>query len=172
MAQPSSHPACIPVDQLLQQCDVKRTRGSGPGGQHRNKVETAIVITHRSSGIVGQASEKRSQAANREQAIFRLRVNLALAQRQTSDDVAELVGELWSTRIRSGKIHINEAHDEFPAMLAVALDVLHHFDYDGAQSAGLLDCTTSQLIRFLKKEPAAFAQVNRNRRESGLSPYR
>ena len=172
MAQPSSHPACIPIDQLLQQCDVQRTRASGPGGQHRNKVETAIVIRHRSSGVVGQASEKRSQAANRDRAVFRLRVNLALAQRRISDDATELIDELWSARIQSGKIHINEAHDDFPAMLAVALDVLHHCDYDGAQTAKLLDCTTSQLVKFLKKEPAALAQVNRQRSESGLSPWK
>jgi len=66
------HPCDLPVETLLTQCQVTRTRGSGPGGQHRNKVETAIVVKHEPSGVAGQASEKRSQQANKEVAIARL----------------------------------------------------------------------------------------------------
>ena len=65
-------------EKLLEQCSVKRTRGSGPGGQHRNKVETAIVITHLKTGVIGEASEKRSQDDNKVVAIKRLRQNLAI----------------------------------------------------------------------------------------------
>ena len=75
------HPCDLQLEDLLAQCQVTRTRGSGPGGQHRNKVETAIVIKHEPSGVSGQASEKRSQNANKETAIGRLRINLALAIR-------------------------------------------------------------------------------------------
>ena len=75
------HPAALPWEELERQCDIKRTRGSGPGGQHRNKVETAIVITHRESGIRGEASERRSQAQNLAVAWNRLRVALALGVR-------------------------------------------------------------------------------------------
>jgi protein subunit release factor B len=73
----ATHPAAIAVDELLAQCNVVRTRRSGPGGQHRNKVETAVVITHRPTGCQGQASERRSQDLNRQAAIQRLRVKLA-----------------------------------------------------------------------------------------------
>ena len=41
---------------LAGQCLITRGRASGPGGQHRNKVETAISILHKQSGQVGQAS--------------------------------------------------------------------------------------------------------------------
>ena len=40
------HPCDLQLEDLLARCQVTRTRGSGPGGQHRNKVETAIVIKH------------------------------------------------------------------------------------------------------------------------------
>ena len=36
------HPAALPFDALLKECEVRRLRRSGPGGQHRNKVETAV----------------------------------------------------------------------------------------------------------------------------------
>ncbi|MFN5707736.1 MAG: peptide chain release factor family protein, partial [Planctomycetota bacterium] len=61
----ASHPASLPEEKLLADCDVVRTRRGGPGGQHRNKVETAVVITHRPSGVSAEANERRSQAENR-----------------------------------------------------------------------------------------------------------
>ncbi len=48
-------------------------RGSGPGGQHRNVTESGVRIRHLPTGIVVQASERRSQAQNRELALERLR---------------------------------------------------------------------------------------------------
>ena len=49
----------------LKDCDVETFRGSGPGGQARNKVSSAVRITHRASGAVGQATERRSQHQNK-----------------------------------------------------------------------------------------------------------
>src|SRR4051794_13878872 len=72
------HPACVPTAALLLQCEVRRQRRSGPGGQHRNKVETAVVLVHGPTGIRGEASERRSQTQNLKVAVQRLRVKLAI----------------------------------------------------------------------------------------------
>lgn len=53
-------------------CDVSFVRGSGPGGQHRNKVETGVRLVHPPSGIVVVATDDRSQTRNRENAFARL----------------------------------------------------------------------------------------------------
>lgn len=165
------HPAAIEIDQLLQQCDVRRERRSGPGGQHRNKVETAVVLTHRPSGMKGDASERRSQEQNRTVAVFRLRVNLALNVRcEIDDDYAP--SRRWCERCRGGRIAVNAKHDDFPALLAEALDVLHAHNCDTKPAADALGITASQLTKFLKLEPKALLQLNDRRSQLGLRPLR
>ena len=56
----------------LADCDVETFRASGPGGQHRNKVASAVRIRHRASGAVGQATEHRSQHQNKKAAWERM----------------------------------------------------------------------------------------------------
>ena len=156
------HPVELSIDELLKSCVVKRTRGSGPGGQHRNKVETAIVITHTQSGIVGQASEKRSQHRNRDVAVERLRVNLALAIR-SSVEPEQAPSSLWLSRVKSKKVVVNPSHEDFPRLLCEAMDFITAVDFDVAAAADRLGVSTSQLVKFLKLAPAAFESVNRER---------
>lgn len=56
--------------------EIKTTRGSGSGGQHRNKVETAVVVKHLPSGIVVRCENSRSQDTNKENALFILESRL------------------------------------------------------------------------------------------------
>lgn len=53
--------------------DEKHIRGSGPGGQHRNKTSTGIRLTHRASGATAEATEHKSQEQNRREAWRRIR---------------------------------------------------------------------------------------------------
>ncbi len=154
------HPCDLPAEELLAHCQVTRTRGSGPGGQHRNKVETAIVAKHEPTGVIGQASEKRSQKANQEVAIGRLRVNLALAVR-TSRPAAST---LWRSRTRQGKLQVNAKHFDYAAILAEALDFIWDQQFDVAATAKQLGISTSQLVKFLKTCAPAFEAVNLGRR--------
>src|SRR5271157_5354132 len=96
-----SHPAAASAEQLLAECEVRRLRRSGPGGQHRNKVETAISLHHLPTGVHAEASERRSQAQNRSQALFRLRVNLALEVRQSRASEST-PSPLWQSRCGGG----------------------------------------------------------------------
>ncbi len=166
-AQPFVHPATIPQEELLKQCRCRAARRSGPGGQHRNKVETAIIYTHDPTGTTAEASERRSQRENQKVALFRLRVNLALNVRMPVD-VTDLPTDLWRSRCLSGRISVNPNHDDFPAMLAEALNIIAANDFDVRTAAERLDCTTSQFTKFLKLEPRALKWVNDQRTDRGM----
>ena len=53
-------------------CDWQYLRGRGPGGQKKNKTNSAVRCTHRASGAMGYAEDTRSQAANRGLAFTRM----------------------------------------------------------------------------------------------------
>lgn len=64
-------------DALLAQCDVQVHRAGGPGGQHRNKTETAVRLVHRPTGLVAEGKDQRSRTQNLAAALQRLREKLA-----------------------------------------------------------------------------------------------
>ena len=161
------HPACLPIDALLEQCEIRRTRASGPGGQHRNKVETAIEIIHKPSGLHAMATERRSQDQNRQVAIDRLRIHLAVYLRTVSSDFVE-PSPLWVSRCRNNRISCSDQHDDFPSMISEALNAVDAKSWDVKRAAAALGCSTSQLVRFIAKAPDALNHMNSQREANGL----
>ncbi len=67
----------LPEAALLAECVEEFFIASGPGGQHRNKTESGVRLTHGPTGVTVTATERRSQAQNRGEALARLRERLA-----------------------------------------------------------------------------------------------
>lgn len=167
------HPADLAPAKLLAECVVRRQRRSGPGGQHRNKVETAVVLVHQPTGIRSEATEQRSQAANEQVAIHRLRVKLAIQVRSNGEaGDGHRASPLWRSRLQAQKISIARTHEDFPRLLAEALDILSTLDFDVKECAQQLGTTSSQLVRFFKLEPEVLIYVNERRAKRELNPLR
>lgn len=83
VSTPGAPEALPPLDPeaVLRDCDVEFLRASGPGGQHRNRRETGVRMTHRPTGLVVMATERRSQARNRELALERLMARLEVRRK-------------------------------------------------------------------------------------------
>ena len=160
-----NHPATLSAADLLDACAETRTRRSGPGGQHRNKTETAVVLVHRPTGIAAEASERRSQAENRHVALRRLRLKVALEHRTQAGPAPS---KLWLSRTRGRQLVIAAAHEDFPALVAEALDQLQARKLDIPSTAEFLGVTGSQLQRLFRKHPAAWTVINRLRVNAGL----
>ena len=162
------HPASLDDPTLRGQCRETFGRTSGPGGQHRNKVDTAVRITHLPTGTEAAAAERRSQAQNRRAARHRLRVRLALTLRTAIRPQHYRPSAVWVQRRQGVRLPVNPANRDFPALLAEALDVVAALNFDVGGAAGVLGVTMSQLVKLVGREPRALAWLNEGRAALGL----
>ena len=163
------HPAALDDEALMDICEWTRSRGGGPGGQNRNKVETAVEIRHAESGVTASAGERRSVRENKRVAIRRLRLKLATEHR-VGVPAGEIRSDLWRERCRGGRIVVNPKHRDYPSLLAEAMDLIEACGHDMKTAGVRLECTASQLARLLRHHPPALGSVNERRKALGLRP--
>ncbi len=147
---------------LLRHCRRDAFQASGPGGQKRNRVYSAVRLTHGQSGIAVTAAEHRSAQRNLTAALHRLRRRIALEIRPSSPLPPPSPAE---TRLAP-------ANPRHPRLLAAVADALHANGFQVAGAARDLGLSTGQLIRLLARDPDAWQYVNRQRQGQGLTPLR
>ena len=90
-------------ESLERDCDLEFFVAGGPGGQHRNKVETGVRLTHRTANVTVTATERRSQSANRDAAYERMAEKLEAMQRVQKKRFATKPGKAAKARRVEGK---------------------------------------------------------------------
>ncbi len=155
----------IDDEHFLRDCRWEAFRGSGPGGQKRNKTSSAVRFVHIPSGIEAVASESRSQARNREFALRRLRHRVILEQRRP----VELTGfELPAWWRACGGLSVPRPRLEYLAVLGLVLDVLAAGGWRMSDAAQVLGVSTGAVSKFLLADEKAWATVNAARTACGL----
>jgi RF-1 domain len=156
---------------VLAESDVSTYRASGPGGQNRNKVESAVRIRHRPTGVTVIAEESRSQAENRRRALRRLRKALALqVRRPVAEDTVPQ--EVRACIDGKGRLSVGRRDTRYLAAVAAVLDILVDAEGSVRTTASRLSLTTGNLSAFLTADEDLMAEVNRIRADRGLRALR
>jgi hypothetical protein len=166
-------------EEILAQCQVDIYKSSGPGGQHRNKVSSAVRLRHRPTGVTAHGDDSRSQHQNKLMALQRLRMNLACRLRQPvqieSSEVPPFVAEcMFQPRGRppqaSRRLEVGRKDRRFWHVAAFLLDVLDAFGGHLADSAAYVGVTTGNLTSLLKSDRHLLAVAQAIRKRFGQKP--
>ncbi len=118
----------VDIDLNLSDCVFESCKSSGAGGQHINKTESAVRLTHKPSGLVIECDGERSQLQNKNRALQMLRAKLYdIAERERSEKIAadrkSQVGTGdRSERIRTYNFHENRLTDHRIGLSLYSLD--------------------------------------------------
>ena len=159
-------------DALVAQCEVDRYRASGPGGQHRNKTESAVRVRHKPSGLAAIAEESRAQGENKARAIRRLREHLAIELRAPS---SAAISARLAAVVAGGTAPLGERTREKPEYLLAMAELLDVFADAGAEvaaTAARLGATTGATSKLIMHDERVARAANRLRQAHGLKPLR
>jgi hypothetical protein len=142
-------------EEFLAQCRLEVFRGSGPGGQKRNKTSSAVRLVHVPTGMTATAADSRSQAQNRGHALQRLRHQMTLEIRLPFDGKAV-------------NLDVSMRSDEYLPTVGALLDALSESGWSISETAPKIGASTSPLSAFFRRDEKLWAYVNQQRKKAGL----
>ncbi len=162
-------------DELVRQCEVDRYRASGPGGQHRNKTESAVRVRHVATGVSAHADESRSQHENKVNAVKRMRGALAMGVREPVVLDGFVPGARLAALVAGGTAPLGARTRQtatYWVAMAHLLDVFVAAGAELAVTAAHLGMGSSQLAKLLTHDETVHRAVNQYRTQRGLKPLR
>ncbi|KAK7364227.1 hypothetical protein VNO80_12734 [Phaseolus coccineus] len=167
-------------EDLMRQCEMDTFKSSGPGGQHRNKRESAVRLKHLPTGIIAQASEDRSQHKNRASALNRLRSIIALKVRKTVDldpyspprELLQILPPKSSIRGSDCGPQIGPNNPRFALGMQALLDLVFAVEGSVSEAAKYLGLSTGALSRLILSDDSLRKEVNDLRASKGMKPLK
>lgn len=165
----------LPPQEVRKVCEISYYQDSGPGGQKRNRVLSAVRVKYPPLDLQAVDCETRTAARNLESALHKLRLQAALALPVEEELPAT---ETWigaDGRVKYPtwppfRLPINERHPDFPGQVLVALHLLVECAGATAEAGRRLGIGSAALIRFLGQNKAVWQKTQVVRRRFGLHP--
>ena len=167
-------------EELLAQCRLDRFRASGPGGQKRNKTDSAVRLRHKPTGLTAQAVESRSQHQNRSKALQRLRETIALELRRPVEleeyhpppALQAILPSGAATDAVPKQQRVGRRHRDYWPGVQAFFDLFVAVDGSMAETAERIGVSTGRLSRLMTRDPHLLRAANRIRKIQGLRPLR
>ncbi len=140
-------------------CKLEFFKGSGNGGQKRNKTSSAVRVRLTGTAFSAEDCSGRSQHRNRSAALYKLRLAVAYACRRTPATPPE-------------RAECAVGHPEYPRNLAHLLDLCEEKQWDLKTVAGAIGKSPSALVKLLARDPELWQHANARRLDCGLPALR
>ncbi|QSH41449.1 peptide chain release factor-like protein [Lentisphaerota bacterium ZTH] len=144
---------------LLKECRLDFFKATGKGGQKRNKSSSAVRIIHIPTGIAVTDCSERSQHRNRQVALKKLRVKIAVELRLENS-------------CPPPRMDISPKHQDYPLWIAYILDILSKNGYKVKESATELQLNTAKFVKLLARDPYLWQLINSRRMAMELPPIK
>ncbi|KAM0940713.1 putative peptide chain release factor class I [Dioscorea sansibarensis] len=167
-------------EELMGQCEMDTYKASGPGGQHRNKRESAVRLKHLPTGVIAQAVEDRSQHKNRAAALSRLRTLLALKVRNEINlgeykpppEILQILPAKSTIRGADVGPQIGPNNPKFALGMQAFLDLIFAVEGSVSEAAKRLGLSTGALSRLILSDDSLRMAVNQLRTSKGMKPLK
>ena len=130
-------------------CRIEVCRGTGPGGQKRNKTSSAVHVTHLETQLAAFDDQERSQQINKHRALQKLRLEFALKLREPAAP--------WTEPVPGQK------SERYILWIAALLDNLYQYNFILADASAAFGSSTGKIVREMAKTPALWQLVNKER---------
>ena len=143
--------------QLSAVCQLSFTKGSGPGGQKRNKTSSAVTVSLPGTNFTAGDCTERSQIRNRTNALRKLRMQIACMWRITPAETP-------------ARMDCAISSPDYPLFAAQILDIFSENCCDHKLSAAQCGISTSAFLKKLHRDPELWQQVQKMRQVAALPP--
>ncbi len=147
-------------DFVRENCSLEFFKGSGAGGQHRNKTFSAVRITHIATGLRAEDCSERSQHRNRSNAVLKLKMQLAFNIR-----CAPIPGAV-------PRMECALSAPDYPLFAAQVLDIISDCGCDHKAAAVRCGVSATFLLKKLARDPALWQIFCKLRNDAGLPGLR
>jgi hypothetical protein len=155
---------CLDDSELLKLCQVSQYKGSGPGGQHRNKKSTGVRLYLPTFNVEIKHCDDRNTLVNQKRALKKLRLSLALA----NDFDYQL--DLFS--FPGSQKRINSDNPLYPLFCSQLRYLMIKHQASPAPCAKAFQLSTSALVRIIFKEKELLQTMQELRHRFTLPPLR